>query len=124
MKYIISVFYDDAEITVKTNDSEIAIMEMLNADQRGVEAHVMDGETGELLALVNHPEQFATPEFSLMTLGYLAKQAWEENEEKAEEPEAEPESEPVFIPDIFDVMSAICGQFGIIPTPDESEIVS
>lgn len=120
MKYIISVFYDDAEVTVKTNNSEIAIMEMLNADQRGVEAHVMDGETGELLALVNHPEQFATPEFSLMTLGYLAKQTWEESEKEAEEPEAE----PVFIPDIFDVMSAICGQFGIVPTPDESEIVS
>lgn len=122
MKYIISVFYDDAEVTVKTNNSEIAIMEMLNADQLGVEAHVMDGETGELLALVNHPEQFATPEFSLMTLGYLAKQTWEEDEEDGGKPE--PEQEPVFIPDILDVMSAICGQFGIVPTPNESEIVS
>lgn len=119
MKYIISVFYDDAEVTVKTNNSEIAIMEMLNADQLGVEAHVMDGETGELLALVNHPEQFATPEFSLMTLGYLAKQTWEEDGDKQE-----PEQEPVFIPNIFDVVSAICGQFGIVPTQDESEIVS
>lgn len=74
MKYEVSVFYDDAEvITVKTNDPEIAIMELLRVDAKGVHAHVTDGYTGEVLAIVNHPEQFATPEFSLMVMGFLFK---------------------------------------------------
>ena len=73
MKYEVSVFYDDAEVTVKTNDPEIAIMELLKADTKGVHAHVIDDFTGEVLAIVNHPEQFATPEFSLMVMGFLFK---------------------------------------------------
>lgn len=74
MKYEVSVFYDDAEvITVKTNDPEIAIMELLRVDVKGIHAHVTDGYTGEVLAIVNHPEQFATPEFSLMVMGFLFK---------------------------------------------------
>lgn len=101
MKYIISVFYDDAEVTVKTNDVEIAILEMLRADSTGNHAHVQDGETGEVLALVNHPDQFMTAEFSLMVLGFLVKceQAQTEEEEVEVEPEEEypdytPEEEP------------------------------
>lgn len=85
MKYEVSVFYDDAEVTVKTNDPEIAILEMLRADAKGVHAHVTDGYTGEVLAIVNHPEQFATPEFSLMVMGFLFKM----EQEAAEEEEAE-----------------------------------
>lgn len=74
MKYEVSVFYDDAEvITVKTNDPEIAIMELLRVDAKGVHANVTDGYTGEVLAIVNHPEQFATPEFSLMVMDFLFK---------------------------------------------------
>ena len=74
MKYEVSVFYDDAEvITVKTNDPEIAIMELLRVDIKGAHAHVTDGYTGEVLAIVNHPEQFATPEFSMMVMGFLFK---------------------------------------------------
>ena len=85
MKYEVSVFYDDAEVTVKTNDPEIAILELLKADAKGVHANVSDGFTGEVLAIVNHPEQFATPEFSLMVMGFLFKM----EQEAAEEKEAE-----------------------------------
>ena len=45
MKYVISVFYDDAEVDVKTNDVEIAILEMLKADKTGNHAHVCDGKS-------------------------------------------------------------------------------
>ena len=135
MKYVISVFYADAEVTVKTNDPEIAILELLRADMNGNHAHVCNGETGEVLALVNHPDQFATDEFSLMILGVLMKHSWEQDEEPIPEPEPERE----VIPTIFEVMSALCGQMEvdmgmshedalgfpfIIPTPNESEIVS
>ena len=135
MKYVISVFYADAEVTVKTNDPEIAILELLRADMNGNHAHVCNGDTGEVLALVNHPDQFATDEFSLMILGVLMKHSWEQDEEPIPEPEPERE----VIPTIFEVMSALCGQMEvdmgmshedalgfpfIIPTPNESEIVS
>lgn len=135
MKYVISVFYADAEVTVKTNDPEIAILELLRADMNGNHAHVCDGNTGEVLALVNHPDQFATDEFSLMILGVLMKHSWEQDEEPIPEPEPERE----VIPTIFEVMSVLCGQqvaeLGmspaeafmfppIIPSDDESEIVS
>lgn len=137
MKYVISVFYADAEVTVKTNDPEIAILELLRADMNGNHAHVCNGDTGEVLALVNHPDQFATDEFSLMILGVLMKHSWEQDEEPI--PEPEPEIEREVIPTIFEVMSALCGQMEmdmgmshedalgfpfIVPTPNESEIVS
>ena len=73
MKYEVSIFYDDAEVNVKTDNPEIAIMELMKADAKGVHAHVCDGYTGEVLAIVNHPQQFATPEFSLMVMGFLFK---------------------------------------------------
>lgn len=137
MKYVISIFYADAEVTVKTNDPEIAILELLRADMNGNHAHVCNSDTGEVLALVNHPDQFATDEFSLMILGVLMKHSWEQDEEPI--PEPEPEIEREVIPTIFEVMSALCGQMEvdmgmshedalgfpfIVPTPNESEIVS
>ena len=87
MKYEVSVFYPDAEVTVKTNDPEIAILEILRADANGIHANVTDGYTGEVLALVNSPdgERYCTEEFSLMTLGFLFKM----EQEAAEEEEAE-----------------------------------
>ena len=107
MKYVISVFYDDAEVDVKTNDVEIAILEMLKADKTGNHAHVVDGFTGEVLALVNSPdgERHCTEEFALMTLGFLFKM-----EQEASEEEEEPEVEREIIPNIFEVMSALAEQ--------------
>lgn len=107
MKYVISVFYDDAEVDVKTNDVEIAILEMLKADKTGNHAHVCDGATGEVLAIVNNPdgERFCTEEFALMTLGFLFKM-----EQEVAEEEEEPEVEREIIPNIFEVMSALAEQ--------------
>ena len=133
MKYEVSVFYPDAEVTVKTNDPEIAILEILRADANGVHAHVTDF-TGEVLAIVNHPEQFATPEFSLMVMGFLFKmeqEAAEEEEaecvdcdpipkdEEADVPEFEADVPEDLLPAIFKVLSALGGQ-----TLDESELLS
>lgn len=113
MKYVISVFYDDAEVDVKTNDVEIAILEMLKADKTGNHAHVVDGFTGEVLALVNSPdgERHCTEEFALMTLGFLFKMEQEvAEEEEAECVDCEPEVEREIIPSIFEVMSALARQ--------------
>lgn len=85
-KYVVESFYDDAKVTVETNDPEVAVLEMIQRDMDGVHAHCVDGLTGEILALVNHPEQFATPEFSLMTLGVLMAHQMEQEEEPAGDP--------------------------------------
>lgn len=90
MKYVVESFYDDAKVTVETNDPEVAILEMIQRDMEGVHAHVVDGFTGEVLAIVNNPdgENYSTQEFALMTLGVLMVHHWEsEHEEEPEEVE-------------------------------------
>lgn len=128
MKYVISVFYADAEVTVKTNDPEIAILELLRADTNGNHAHVCDGDTGEVLALVNHPDQFATDEFSLMILGVLMKHLWEQDEEPIPEPEPEFEADipDELLPTIFEVMSALAEQqkAELLPPEEPEECMS
>ena len=128
MKYVISVFYADAEVTVKTNDPEIAILELLRADMNGNHAHVCDGDTGEVLALVNHPDQFATDEFSLMILGVLMKHSWEQDEKPIPEPEPEFEADvpDELLPTIFEVMSALAEQqkAELLPPEEPEECMS
>ena len=113
MKYVVESFYDDAKVTVETNDPEVAILEMIQRDMEGVHAHVVDGFTGEVLAIVNNPdgENYSTQEFALMTLGFLFKMEQEASEEEeAECVDCEPEVEREIIPNIFEVMSALCEQ--------------
>ena len=113
MKYEVSVFCEDAEvITVKTNDPEIAIMELLRVDVKGVHAHVTDGYTGEVLAIVNHPEQFATPEFSLMVMGFLFKteqEAAKEEKAKCVDCDLEDEECPSAEDMVLDLIQALGG---------------
>ena len=78
VKYVVESFYDDAKVTVETNDPEVAILEMMQRDMEGVHAHVVDGFTGEVLAIVNNPdgENYSTQEFALMAMGWLMAQHW------------------------------------------------
>ena len=89
MKYVVESFYDDAKVTVETNDPEVAILEMIHRDMEEVHAHVFSGETGEIFAIVNNPngENYCVPEFSLMTLGVLMAHHWGEEEDEPEEEE-------------------------------------
>ena len=82
VKYVVESFYDDAKVTVETNDPEVAVLEMIQRDMEGVHAHALDGFTGEVLAIVNNPdgENYSTQEFALMTLGVLMAHQWEEDE--------------------------------------------
>lgn len=116
MKYEVSIFYDDAEVNVKTDNPEIAIMELMKADAKGVHAHVCDGYTGEVLAIVNHPQQFATPEFSLMVMGFLFKmeqEAAEEEEFECVDCESEEEEECLSAEDmVLNLIQALGGLSG------------
>ena len=86
MKYIICSYYDDAEIEVKTNDPEVAVLEAIHRDIDEVHTEVIDGCTGEVLAILNNPngENYSTPEFALMSLGVLMAHCWGEEDEPEE----------------------------------------
>ena len=73
MKYVIERFYDDAKVTVETNDPEIAVLEIISRGIDGIHAYCFSGETGEVLAIVNCPsgEDYCAPEFAIMTLDVL-----------------------------------------------------
>jgi hypothetical protein len=79
MKYIIESFYEDAKVTVETNDAEVAVLEIILNDERGVHAHCVDGETGEILIIVNSPDgrcPYVTQQFASMALYTLMAQLW------------------------------------------------
>lgn len=125
-KYVVESFYDDAKVTVETNDPEVAVLEMMQRDMEGVHAHCVDGLTGEVLALVNHPGQFAQPEFALMTLGVLMAHQMEQ-ENPAGDPctehgviclpgfVPEPEELATDLPDLLCVLGAIAEIKGGLP---------
>lgn len=125
-KYVVESFYDDAKVTVETNDPEVAVLEMMQRDMEGVHAHCVDGLTGEILALINHPGQFAQPEFALMTLGVLMAHQMEQ-EEPAGDPctehgviclpgfVPEPEELATDLPDLLRVLGAIAEIKGGLP---------
>ena len=125
-KYVVESFYDDAKVTVETNDPEVAVLEMMQRDMEGVHAHCVDGLTGEVLALVNHPGQFVQPEFALMTLGVLMAHQMEQ-ENPAGDPctehgviclpgfVPEPEELATDLPDLLRVLGAIAEIKGGLP---------
>ena len=117
MKYEVSVFCEDAEVVIlKTDDPEIAIAELLRADAKGVHTHVTDGYTGEVLAIVNHPEQFATHEFSLMVMGFLFKMGQEAaEEEKAECVDCDLDPEDEECPSAEDMVLGLIQALGGLP---------
>ena len=114
-KYVVESFYDDAKVTVETNDPEVAVLEMISRDMDGVHAHCVDGLTGEILALVNHPGQFATPEFSLMTLGVLMAHQMEQEEE----PATEHGGELMVIPEDADLPAELVALLGVLKAISE-----
>lgn len=96
MKYVVESFYDDAKVSVETNDPEVAVLEMISRDMDGVHAHCFSGETGEIFAIVNNPsgENYSTQEFALMTLGVLMVHHWESEHEEEPAPFTNPSYSP------------------------------
>ena len=126
-KYVVESFYDDAKVTVETNDPEVAILEMIQRDMDGVHAHVLDGFTGEVLAIVNNPsgENYSTPEFALMTLGGLMAHLWESEEEPAPftnpnySPATEHGGELMVIPENADLPAELVALLGVLKAISE-----
>jgi hypothetical protein len=68
--YIVNIYAED-EITFRTNDVRGALDTFLTHGGQGLHCDLLDGYTGEVLAIVNCPdcEDYATDEIMLMTEG-------------------------------------------------------
>ena len=97
-KYHVNVYADDEEITLKSNDVVSALDFLLQTIASGTKCDLIDGFTGEVLAIANNPdhEDYATPEMTLMMAGmvYNAQcdcECEDCGEETAEPDEVEPD---------------------------------
>ena len=91
--YEVTTYAEGNEVVLRTNSIEDALTAIFQCAEDGLHANVINGHTGEVLAIVNHPngEDFATDEMALMMVGFLASKNWgepEEDEPEEDEPEA------------------------------------
>ena len=87
--YIVNIYAED-EITFRTNDVRGALDTFLTHGAQDLHCDLLDGYTGEVLAIVNCPdcEDYATDEILLMTEGVFFELL------EGEEPDpSEPEEE-------------------------------
>ena len=81
--YNVNAHFEKAETTLRTNDVRIAIQEFFDYIADGVHCDIVNGFTGEVLAIYGNPdgEDYATDEMALMFLGFMMAEAWGEDEE-------------------------------------------
>ena len=101
-QYNVTTHAFDEELTYRTNNPRRAIADFLDGAREGLHMNIVDGYTGEVLVIANHPEgeKHCTDEMSLMILGYLMAESWGEAEDEDEE-------------DFVDVPAAIAEMFGV-----------
>lgn len=82
-RYNVNAHFEKAETTLKTNDICVAIQEFIDCLEDDIHCDIMDGFTGEILAIANDPghPNYATDEMVLMILGYLWAERWEEEDD-------------------------------------------
>lgn len=76
MKYVVFAEYEDANVSVETNDMEVMFAE---AERHRGCPHlcIADGETGEVL-MHTGSEPYCSDEFAMMWLGWMMLQHWGE----------------------------------------------
>lgn len=91
--YEVTAYVNGDEVSLRTNNIHNAIEALFANDADGTHANIINGHTGEVLAIVNHPdgENFATDEMALMILGYMMGEVLAEHED-------EPADEPHIVP--------------------------
>ena len=84
--YNVNVYGENDEATFRTNDVRDALDSFLKAGAQGIHCDLLNGCTGEVLAIANCPdcEDYATDETMLMIMGMLFEVL--EGEELAPEP--------------------------------------
>lgn len=94
-KYHVTVYAEGDEITLRTNNITTALDAFFSSIEDGTHANIVDGTTGEVLAITNAPgdePNYATEEMCLMMLGHLMATEWGEGEVVAP---AEPAVDPM-----------------------------
>ena len=105
------------ETELRTNDIYQALDVYLNRVQEGNPTLIMDGHTGEVVAIANHEgiEDHTNSEFTLIIRGYLATLAAEEEELMA----AEEEVPSPDYPDNSMILTMDSGEEVVIPLSEE-----
>lgn len=105
------------ETELRTNDIYQALDVYLNRVQEGNPTLIMDGHTGEIVAIANHEdiEDHTNPEFTLIIRGYLATLVAEEEELTA----AEEEVPSPDYPDNSMILTVDSGEEVVIPLSEE-----
>lgn len=95
-QYNVTTYASHEELTYRTNDPRRAIADFLDGARRRAHMNIVNGHTGEVLVIANHPEgeKHCTDEMALMILGYLMEESWGSVE-------AEVEEEPIDVPAII-----------------------
>ena len=101
-QYNVNAYAENEELTYRTNNPRRAIEDFLENAREGMHTDILNGCTGEVLAIANHPsgEKHCTDEMALMILGYLMEESWGSAEEEDEE---EPTDVPAVIAEMFGV---------------------
>ena len=101
-QYNVNTYAENEELTYRTNNPRKAIADFLESARHGAQTDILNGFTGEVLAIANHPsgEKHCTDEMALMILGYLMEESWGSAEEEDEE---EPTDVPAVIAEMFGV---------------------
>lgn len=82
-KYHVTVYAEGDEITLRTNNITTALDAFFSSVEDGTHANIVDGTTGEVLAITNAPgdePNYATEEMCLMMLGHLMATEWGKSE--------------------------------------------
>ncbi|MBO5730139.1 MAG: hypothetical protein J6R67_02985 [Treponema sp.] len=105
-----------AETELRTNDIYQALDIYLDEAQNGNPTLIMDGHTGEVVAIANHEdiEDHANSEFTLIIRGYLATLVAEEEELMAEEEIPSPD-----YPSNSMILTMDSGEEVVIPLSEE-----
>ena len=79
--YNVNTYGENDEATFRTNDVRDAIDSFFKAVDCGIKCDLLNGFTGEVLAIANNPdhEDYTTAEMGLMMLGWLMEQELSED---------------------------------------------
>lgn len=75
-QYVMTWYPDNSENIIKCNEPRLLLDILQTIASEGIHVEVIDGFTGELLCVQNHPEPYMQDEFGLMVLGYLMERVW------------------------------------------------
>jgi hypothetical protein len=74
--YTVNVYYGDRITSIRTNEVNLVCEELLSKAEEKVEFDLIDNFTGEILVDYTDGENYMTPEWSLIVVGYLALRTW------------------------------------------------